>query len=449
MKSYIAGVRPNHVDPGLSYLEDESARPGGKTAKIPQITTHREPIPNLRPRASGTVEDADTARIRGTADGAETTSTPRTLPRVNSLDALRGLLLMASVGVNSLVHTPASIGHHSWAGVNAIDLIFPVFVTMTGCGIAFAYRNGISSWPRLIRRVVVLFVLGLLYNALTTNLWDLATWRITGVLQLYAVIIAVVSLGHVWFRTWWAWLGITAALSIAYTAMTTFVAGACAGGTLTPECNPSLIDTTAPWFMHVYGQGTRGHDPEGMIATFGALISVSAGAAVGHAILRGHGRTDHPFFRKAALIGGVAAVLALMAVLCAAAPTIFGLESMPIMKRLWTSPFALSVAACVALALLVLHAVIDDPTTRLQRVATGVSYPLLALGKNSLLVYFGSHVVNSWMRLLPTPEDSLQSRLIPVFGGGPAAEFAIPAMMILIWTVIALILHRRRIYVRA
>src|SRR5690606_25660565 len=110
---------------------------------------------------------------------AELPHRPPKLARVSSLDVLRGLLLIASVGVNSLPYTPASIDHHPWAGVHLIDLIFPFFVTMTGCGIAFAYRNGITSWPRLIRRVVVLFALGLLYNALTTNQWDSATWRVT------------------------------------------------------------------------------------------------------------------------------------------------------------------------------------------------------------------------------------------------------------------------------
>lgn len=377
------------------------------------------------------------------------TSGRRKLPRINSLDALRGLLLVASVGVNSLVNTPASIDHHPWAGVHAIDLIFPVFVTMTGCGIAFAYRNGITSWTTLVRRVVVLFALGLLYNALTTNQWDLATWRITGVLQLYAAIIGLVSLGHVWFRTWRSWLWITIGLSVLYTTMTTIVAGLCPGGVLTPECNPSLLDANAPWNMHVYHQGTLGHDPEGLIATFGALISVTAGATIGHAMLRGHGRTGHPFRRKAALISGLSAILAAIAVLCVAAPTLFGLQPTPVMKRLWTAPFALSVAAVVALALLLLHALLDNPRTGLQKFCKRASYPLLALGKNSLLVYFGSHIINSWLQMFPSPEHSAQGWLARVFGGALVAEFAVPLMMILIWTAIAVVLHRRRIYIRA
>ncbi len=380
---------------------------------------------------------------------AEDASAGRKLPRVNSLDALRGLLLIASVGVNSMVSIPPDINHHPWAGVNPIDLIFPIFVTMTGCGIAFAYRNGVTSWPRLLRRVVVLFVLGLLYNALTTNQWDLASWRITGVLQLYAVVIGVTSLAHTWFRTWRAWLGITFILSISYTVMTVAVASTCPGGALTPECNPSLADANAPWSMHVYRQGALGHDPEGMIATFGALISVSAGATIGHAILRGHARRSHSLARRAALIGGVSTVLALTAAFCVAAPTLFALEPTPIMKRLWTAPFALFVAAAVALALLALHAVIDDPRGRLHSRLLGISYPLLALGKNSLLVYFGSHIVNAWLRVFPSTENWVHSWLVEALGGGRAAEFVIPLAMILAWMVLAVVLHRRRIYVRA
>lgn len=351
--------------------------------------------------------------------------------------------------MNSLVTIPAGIDHHEWEGVNAIDLIFPIFVTMTGCGIAFAYRNGVTSWSRLLRRVVILFSLGLLYNALTTNHWDIATWRVTGVLQLYAIVIGLASLAHRWFRTWQAWLWITIGLSFTYTAMTTLVAGGCPGGQLTRECNPSLSETTASWSAHVYAQGTRGHDPEGAIATMGALISVAAGSVVGHTILRGHGKDNQHFFRKAALVGGLAAVLVLIAALCVALPMFFGVEPTPIMKRLWTAPFALFIAAVVALALLVLHAAIDDPRNPLQEAMTTASYPLFALGKNSLLVYFGSHIVNSWLLTFPYPENSLKGWLVTSLGGGHLADFAIPLLMIFAWTTVAIVLHHRRIYVRA
>ncbi len=414
------------------------------------VPTKRGPELSARPEPPLVFDELNVDDNSGDARPvAEVKPSRRKMPRAKSLDALRGLLLIATVAANSLVHTPSSIDHHPWAGVNALDLIFPVFVTMTGCGIAFAYRNGISSWPRLLRRVLVLYAAGLLYNALTTNQWDVATWRITGVLQLYAVIIGLVSLGHVWFRTWRSWLWITVGSSSAYTAMTTLVATTCPGGQFTRECNPSLIDTTAPWHQHVYHQGALGHDPEGIIATFGALISVTAGAAIGHAILRGHRNTKQSFGRNVALIGGLAATFAVIAVLCVTAPTIFGLAPTPIMKRLWTAPFALSVAACVALALLALQALIDDPHTRLQRMAASASYPLLALGRNSLLVYFGSHVINSWFKMFPDPENSIQDRLAGLFGGGLRAELAVPLMMILVWTLVAIVLHRRRIYLRA
>ena len=53
-------------------------------------------------------------------------------PRIASLDLVRGVMLIASVGVNSLIVTPEWFDHARWESVHPIDVIFPVFVTLSG-----------------------------------------------------------------------------------------------------------------------------------------------------------------------------------------------------------------------------------------------------------------------------------------------------------------------------
>ncbi|MDO9396596.1 MAG: hypothetical protein Q7T71_08635, partial [Herbiconiux sp.] len=83
-------------------------------------------------------------------------------PRLGGLDLVRGVMLVASVSVNSLFTEPEWFAHAAWGGVHPVDLIFPVFVTLTGCGLGFALHRRVQIAP-LIRRVLVLLLVGLVY----------------------------------------------------------------------------------------------------------------------------------------------------------------------------------------------------------------------------------------------------------------------------------------------
>ena len=188
-------------------------------------------------------------------------ATPVRTGRLTSLDVVRGLMLVVSVSVNSLLVTPAWFEHAEWTGVHGLDLVFPVFVTLTGCGLGFAMHRR-TDVGGLARRVLVLVVVGLLYNALVLDRWDLATWRLTGVLQLYAAVVALVALGHLLTRSWRGWALVTVLLAAAHTTLLAAWATSCPGGGLTPECNPSgTIDPAVFGAQHVYALGVLGHDP--------------------------------------------------------------------------------------------------------------------------------------------------------------------------------------------
>jgi len=370
--------------------------------------------------------------------------------RIASLDWARGWMLIASVTVNSLLVTPAWFNHATWDGVHPIDIIFPVFVTLSGCGLAFAMTRTVKVAP-LLRRVAVLFLVGLVYNAIVEWSLDVLTWRITGVLQLYAVLVAIIGLLHVVTKTWQGWAAITGLMALAQTVILTVYATTCPSNVLTRDCNPSgPIDSAVFGAAHIYALGAAGHDPEGLIAIFGAVISASAGATVGHLLLA---------VRRKAIVGGrgpdtaigpvlltSAGFVVLAIVLTYTLPILLGVQ-LPVMKRLWTAPFALAVASGTAILLLIGHLLLDR--ARVPRFLERASYPLLALGRNSLLVYFGSHVLMSLLvRPVGQSGASIADRVTAVLAVIGPAQLLWTLLLLAFWIGLASLLHRHRIYLR-
>jgi len=366
--------------------------------------------------------------------------------RLTSLDVVRGLMLVVSVAVNSLLVTPGWFEHAEWTGVHGLDLVFPVFVTLTGCGLGFAMHRR-TDVGGLARRVVVLVVVGLLYNALVLDRWDLATWRLPGVLQLYAAVVAVVALGHLLTRSWRGWALATVLLAVAHTTLLAVWATGCAGGALTPDCNPSgALDVAVFGAPHVYAAGDLGHDPEGLVSVLGALVSAAAGATVGHLLLsvRDAGRGPRAAVLPVAALAAGAAVLGWLA---AVVPGFLTGTDVPAMKRLWSAPFSLPVAAGVAVVLLLVHLALDRPGT--PAAARAATWPLVALGRNSLLVYFGSHVVTSLLlQDVDAGSASAAQRLATAVSVGGHDQLSLTVLAVLAWTALAAVLHRSRIYLR-
>lgn len=369
--------------------------------------------------------------------------------RIASLDLVRGLMLVVSVSVNSLLATPGWFNHAAWASVHPLDLVFPLFVTLSGCGLAFALHRRVQIAP-LLRRIVILFAAGLLYNAIVQNSWQFDTWRVTGVLQLYAVVVAVIGLIHLVTRSWIGWAVVTVVFAAAHSTLLSVYAIGCPGGILTPGCNPSgPIDIAAFGASHIYALGQAGHDPEGLVAIFGALISASLGACIGHLMLsmRARGYRTGAGTRAMVLpLVGLAVAAVILGEVAAQLPALLGGSELPAMKRLWTAPFAFRVGAGTAIALMLGHLILDRPL--IGRTLQVVSYPLLALGRNSLLVYFGSHVLMSVLSRPTTSGSTLASEMASAVAIGGYRQATWTALLLAFWVILASVLHRYKIYIR-
>ena len=117
------------------------------------------------------------------------------LGRLISVDVLRGLCVAGMV----LVNFPADwvlryhqLGHAEWNGATATDMIFPVFLFLSGFSLVYSFASRSQSGAtrvQLVRHVLtrsfVLFVLGLLLNAVPKFDWH--TLHLFGVLQRIAL----------------------------------------------------------------------------------------------------------------------------------------------------------------------------------------------------------------------------------------------------------------------
>lgn len=373
----------------------------------------------------------------------------QTKRRIASLDWARGWMLIASVSVNSLLVIPKWFGHARWEGVNPIDWIFPTFVTLSGCGLAFALGKVVRPRP-LIKRFVVLMVVGLIYNAVMSWSLNIFTWRISGILQLYAVLVALISLMHIVTKSWQGWAVLTGILAFGHSYIVLSYGQGCPAGVTTPSCNPSgVLDSLIYTPAHMYVGGAAGYDTEGIVTILGALVSAAAGATVGHMLTNLNRKNLHleakPTNAIVPLLLLIAYFLFLAVVLKYGFALAFGAD-LPIMKKLWTAPFALILGATTAAGLLLGHLLVDRH--HISPWFKKVNYPLTSLGRNSLFVYFGSHVLTSILNRSFGGHRPVSTVFADLFPSIIFAQVVWTAIMLAFWVPLATWMNTKKIYLR-
>src|SRR5262245_52689221 len=304
-----------------------------------------------------------------------------TQTRLESLDVFRGLTIAGMI----LVSTPGtweavypSLEHALWNGWTLADLVFPFLLFAMGAAVPFALarRRGTTSLRRhVLRRAAILFVLGLVLNAIEMpplSIASLATFRIPGVLQRIALVYLVVSwlTEQVSLRAQAA-VAVGALLGYWAIVVLTPVPG-CAAPALSGECNIGSFIDRSLFGRHMLHPAW---DPEGLLSTVPAIATALAGVFAGEWLKepRAHHRTVVLF------AAGVAATLTALA----------WHRVFPINKNLWTSSFALLSAGFAAQLLAVCHWGLDIQGWRAW------SWPFIAFGRNPLAGYFLSVGIDS------------------------------------------------------
>ena len=356
------------------------------------------------------------------------TSTPK--QRIASVDALRGLAVAAMLLVNNpgdWGHVYAPLEHSAWNGWTPTDLVFPFFLFIVGVSLSLAMGARIASGGgaalrgTVINRALRILVLGLVLHALAWWLMDKPAFRIPGVLQRIGLCFGIVGLIAIQWRArgQWAWI---AALLIGYGALLLW------GGPLDKAGNiASRIDA---WLLGPHGYEWDavtglGHDPEGIVATLGALATTLLGWRCGEALRDGA-------LQRLAIIGVVAAAAG------------FALDAsglMPINKNLWTPAFVLWTGGLAALALLAAHALIDR-----------AGWPPLfrSFGVNAIAAYAGAWMCTVFLEgfhwMAPIYAHGF-GWLEPLFGPeGRSLAFAL--VFVAVWWAIVKVLEKRRIFIK-
>jgi predicted acyltransferase len=236
-------------------------------------------------------------------------------------------------------------------------------------------------------------------------------------------------------RSWWAVLAASAVTALGWGLLLRAAAADCPGGLPTPEgCGTFLaVDRELFGAAHVYAAGRLGHDPEGLVSTLGALATFLAGSSAAALLHRVRAR-------PAAVRAGV--LLAMAGAWAVAWPLLAQLQ--PIAKRLWTPSFVASHAALgiavLAVAVLVFDSGRPAWLTRLLDVA---SWPVVALGRNALVLWIGVFVVGEVLTETTVADVPLGDHLLAQHGA--VGFFALTAGS---WLAVASAMHAARWYVR-
>lgn len=363
--------------------------------------------------------------------------------RLRSVDAFRGLVLAF------MVLTPATGGpehfsllrHAAWDGATPSDLLFPTFLVTSGISLSFLLRPPTSGAVRrrLARRTVLLVLIGLAYNAYGTSGFDLSALRFTGVLQTIGISGAVAAAVVLGTRRGSedrpvALLGVAAVLTAAYWVGMERL-GPCRPA---PRCSAWFgVDRDLLGPAHTYAGGSLGFDPEGIATTVAASALVLAGYLGGLLVRRSRASVLR-FVPGVAVLGAVVAALGLLVE-----------TAIPFNKRLLSPSFVLLASGIALLAFAVVAVLFDLPARVrvLERARSAAAMPLVALGRNALVVFLLERVLLQTARIVHVGDQTLQDRLldwIPV--GRPGVHLVYTAAVLAAIAGVAIPLHARRWY---
>ncbi|HVY56680.1 MAG TPA: heparan-alpha-glucosaminide N-acetyltransferase domain-containing protein [Xanthobacteraceae bacterium] len=369
--------------------------------------------------------------------------------RIGSVDALRGFSMFWLVGGDGLVRSfgdmmsgkgaflesfgaalALQFTHVDWEGFRFYDFIFPLFIFVTGVSIVLSLtrlvaREGVgAAHARVLRRALLLYVLGLIYYDGVGDHWSDIRW--VGVLQRIALCYLFASLLFLNFRPR-TLVAACIAILVGYWALMTFVPVPGIGaGSFAPDAN------LANWIDRNYlpgrlWDGTR--DPEGLLSTLPAIATCLLGVFAG-LLLRDERVAPQTKAVTLMVCGG----------LMIGAGYLWSLQ-FPIIKAIWTSSFVLVAGGWSALLLGVFYQVMDV-WQRKQWAAVFVW-----IGANAITLYFLNNIVGFEpfaLRFVGGDVGRLLDRLVTPGTG----LFVAHAVALALAIALARYLYQRKIFLR-
>lgn len=313
--------------------------------------------------------------------------------RLESLDALRGADMLFIMGLATLVKILSSIypecgwmgeaarqmGHAEWDGFLHHDTIFPLFMFITGVTFPLSFAKheskGMSRgrmYLKIVYRTSVLVLLGIICNGLFKLQFD--TLRYASVLGRIGITWGIAAILYMNMQ-WKSRAVLSAVILLSYWALSALVGAPDAPGAnpLSMEgCLAGYVDRTMlPGRLY-----NTTFDPEGILSTIPAVVTVLMGQFTGQYLMR----RDRSGSTKAA-------TLFVAAVLMAVAATAWN-EVYPINKKLWSSSFVLAAGAYPLGVTAIFYFLID--VVGLRRWA----FPLKVIGLNSITIFVAQRFID-------------------------------------------------------
>ncbi|SHF51931.1 Predicted acyltransferase [Microbulbifer donghaiensis] len=310
--------------------------------------------------------------------------------RLASVDALRGfdmfwiiggealfLPLLTLTGWSIFASGHAQMQHSEWHGFRFYDLIFPLFIFLSGVTLGIAKRSlrGLpaaerrAAYRKACKRLLILIGLGIVYN----HGWG-AGIPVDPIEIRYASVLA--RIGFAWFFA--AMIVWHCSHRTQYVIATGILLGywllQIGFGALTPG------DSVNSWVDQCCLPGityqNRPYDPEGLLSTIPAIANALAGVFAGRWLRNCRGQ--HRKILSGLTLAGLACLLG----------GFLWHWIYPVNKELWTSSFVLITCACSLLLLALFYLLVDMWNWRLFATFFAV------IGCNAILVYLGTSLVN-------------------------------------------------------
>ncbi len=359
--------------------------------------------------------------------------------RLMSLDVFRGMTVAFMIIVNTpgtWSHVYAPLRHASWHGCTPTDLVFPSFLFISGVAMWYSLRkyNFEFSGPalfRILRRVALIFLVGLFLNIFPRFGRDYNTLRIMGVLQrialawgLGSIIVLLVKRNYIWIST--------LILLFGYWALMYFFGGSdpySLEGNFARQVDLSILGEN-----HLYKGFGVPFDPEGLLSTIPAAGTVLLGFMAGN-LISSFGAS----WKTAGLLAIIGAGLI-------GAGLLWG-QYFPINKPIWTSSYVLYAGGTGMMVLALMFIIVDIWGLK------GWTGFFNTFGTNALFTYVLAGIWTKTMLAVKVGEVTLYNWIFthicsPLFNEQKIASLMFAIMQVLIIWAFGYILYRKKIIIR-
>ena len=395
-------------------------------------------------------------------------------PRLVCLDALRGFDMFWILGADALVTALSEVNgspvakffasqldHRAWEGFTFYDLIFPLFVFISGTSLVYSLSKQIAEHgraaaaKRVLIRGALLFIIGIFYSGGFTNPWP--DMRLLGVLPRIALAYtgagllfcflkprALAAVGAAILIGYWALLALVPIrdIQLEKTALAARlgnpkptmeqvqVAFDATTARVTGHYEPGLNLTNHLDFQYLPGRRyDTYYDPEGFLSTLPAIATCLIGVFAG--LLMRRTDLDDAKRLRTLIIAGLA---------CVALGWLWHLQ-FPVIKKIWTSSYVLVAGGYSLWFLAAFFYIVDMRQWRRWCV------PFLWIGMNPITLYLANNIIKFRLLAQRFVGGDIKTWLDAHVGSG-AGQGMLAIVGLALMFVLARFLYERKIFLR-